>query len=201
MSVQKMFTHHKFSLLFILISALSFIDISCFAQESLLKLPIRQKIDSVLLSDTNVLTKGDYLTELEKLLGVQNKVPEVINGFDNIYDIEDEMGDDDSLLFLIKARLSTADVRTVSLKSLQTFNRLLDGLQDKVKEYYQGDLSDYETRLDNLKKQLLAFRKDSIIQRIYKSDELRKAFTPQLLQIRDKWKETDSIVGETSALI
>ena len=174
---------------------------SSFAQDSALKVIIHQKIDSTLLSDTNILTKSDYLSELEKLLGAQNKVPGVISGFDNIGNIEDELDDDDSLLYLIKARLSSADVQTVSLKSLQTFNKLLDGLQDKVKKDYQNDLTDYEGRLDNLKRELFAFKRDSIIQKIYKSTELRITFTQQLLQIKDKRKETDSLVGVASAQI
>ncbi len=201
MSISKRLSDQNKGSLYILICTIFFLNLSSIAQDSSLKFSAHQKVDSVLLSDTNVLTKSDYLSQLEKLLGAQNKVPEVINGFDNIYDIEDELGDDDSLIFLINARLSNADIRTVNLKSLQTFNRLLDGLQDKVKEYYQSDLLDYETRLDNLKKNLLAYRKDSIIQKIYKNTELRKTFTPQLLQIRDKWKETDSLVGEADALI
>ncbi len=201
MSFKRTLAYHRFGFLLIIISSLLITGQSSSAQDSSLKVIVRQKIDSALLSDTNILSKGDYLSELEKLLGAQNKVPGVISGFDNIGDIEDELNDDDSLLYLIKTRLSNADVRTVSLKSLQTYNRLLDGLQDKVKNDYLDDLMDYETRLDNLKKELYAFRKDTIILKIYKSAELRRTFTPQLLQIKDKWKETDSLVGATSAQI
>ena len=100
--------------------------------QSDLKLTDKQKVDSTLLSDTNVLTKSDYLSELEKLLEAQNKVPGIINGFDNLEDIESSLEDDDSILSLIKTRLGGAKDRTVSLKTLQTFNRLLDELQNNI---------------------------------------------------------------------
>jgi len=169
--------------------------------QSDLKLTDKQKVDSTLLSDTNVLTKSDYLSELEKLLEAQNKVPGIINGFDNLEDIESSLEDDDSILSLIKTRLGGAKDRTVSLKTLQTFNRLLDELQNNIQNDYQSDLNSYSTQLDNLKRELFAFRKDTIIQKIYKSTELRNEFLPQLLQVRTKWKTTDSLISETSQLI
>ena len=191
----KIFTRTLFVWFFIL-----GLTATCFAQGDL-KLLDRQNVDSTLLSDTNVLTKSDYLTELEKLLEAQNKVSGIIAGFDNLEDIETGLDDDDSLLYLIKTRLGAANDRTVSLKTLQTFNRLLDELQDNIQNNYQTSLADYGNQLDNLKRELFLFRKDTIIQKIYKDAELRKQFLPQLIDIRSKWKVTDSLVGETASLI
>ena len=186
--------------IFLIVSLLFALSTTCFAQSEL-KLLDRQKVDSALLSDTNELSKSDYLSELEKLLEAQNKVPDIISGFDNLEEIENSLDDDDSLLNLIKIRLGSAKDRTVSLKTLQTFNRLLDELQNNIQNDYQNDLNNYSSQLDNLKRELFAFRKDSILQKIYKSAELRNEFLPQLLQVRTKWKTTDSLIGETSNLI
>ncbi len=166
-----------------------------------LKLLDKQKIDSVLLADTTVLTNSDYLYELDKLLEIQNKVPGVVSGFSNLDDIQSSLDDDDSIIYLIKTRLATANDRSVSLQNLQTFNHLLDQFQNNVQSDYLDDLTDYGNQLDELKKELFGFRKDSIIQKIYKNAGLRSNFQPQLIEIRNKWKYTDSIVGETASLI
>jgi len=190
----------KFFVLIAFLFTITFLSNNSFAQDPT-KLLEKQKTDSVLLADTSVLTKSDYLSELEKLLELQNKVPSIIGGFSNLEDIASSLDEDDTMLYLIKTRLATANDRSISLQNLQTFNHLLDGLQDKVQNDYLDDLTDYGNQLDDLKKQLLAFRKDSIIQKVYKSKELRQLFQPQLLEVRAKWKMTDSMVGETSSQI
>ena len=180
-------------ILWLTLLALCFSSQRLFAQDSL-KLHERQQIDSALLSDTNVLTQSDYLTSLEKVLETQNKIPYVISGFSRLIDIADGLADDDSAIALIKERLSTAGDRTISIQNLQMFDKLLDELQDNVKYDYNSDLNQYSAQLEQLKAELLVVKKDSILHQIYINAELRKTYAAQLLEIRNKWKVTDSII-------
>ena len=154
----------------------------------------RQQIDSALLSDTNILTQSDYLTALEKVLETQNKVPSIVGGFSHLDDIADGLADDDSAIALIKERLATAGDRTINIQNLQMFDKLLDELLSNVQDDYNSDLSQYSTQLEQLKADLLAVKKDSIVHQIYINAGLRKTYATQLLEIRNKWKVTDSLI-------
>ena len=46
----------------------------------------------------------------------------------------------------------------------------------------------------NLKKEILDVRKDTAIRHIFRDSILRKTFSPQLQELRAKWKITDSLV-------
>ena len=190
----------KFFVAIAFLFAVTFLSNNVFAQDSLKQLE-RQKTDSALLSDTNVLTKSDYLSALEKVLETQNKVPAVVGGFADLDDIQAHLTDDDSAIFLIKERLATANDRTLNIQNLQTFERLLEELQDNIKDGYNKKLAKYETELDELKRELLALRKDTIVQKIYKSADLRSTFVQQLIEIRAKWKVTDSLVSSNASII
>jgi small-conductance mechanosensitive channel len=190
----------KFFVAFAVLFVVGFLGNDAFAQDSL-KLLEKQKTDSALLSDTNVLTKSDYLSALEKVLETQNKVPAVVDGFADLDDIQAHLTDDDSAIFLIKERLATANDRTLNIQNLQTFERLLEELQDNIKDGYNKKLAKYETQLDELKKELLTLRKDTIVQKIYRSADLRSTFLQQLIEIRAKWKVTDSLVTSNATTI
>lgn len=152
----------------------------------------RRNFDSTLLADGNTLTRSDYLASLEKIFQILNKVPVVTASFSEIDDITGNLNENDSATAAIKDRLSLND-RTLNLRNLQMFSSLLEELNENVKED-NSRLEKYDEKLDKLKKEMLDFRKDTVVRQIFRDSALRASFIPQLQQLRAKWKNADSLI-------
>jgi potassium efflux system protein len=151
-----------------------------------------RRFDTSIFADTSTLTRSDYLNDLEKMFLTLNKVPVVTASFAPIKGIKEELEEGDSALAIIKDRLSQSD-RTLNIRNLHMFRSLLDELSISTRAY-SGQLAKYDDSLDNLKKEILELRKDTILRSLFRDSALRNSFIPQLQQMRTKWKRTDSLV-------
>lgn len=152
----------------------------------------RRKFDSSLFSNDNIPSRGDYLASLEKIFTILSQVPAVTTTFIQLDDIDDKLDDEDSALQILKERIMTDD-RTLNIRNLQMFNTLLDEL-DKSTNSYSKVLDQYDKKLDNVKKNISNMRKDTLMLHIFRDSSLKASFIPQLLQLRTKWRQADSLV-------
>jgi small-conductance mechanosensitive channel len=152
----------------------------------------RRKFDSSLFSNDNIPSRGDYLASLEKIFTILSQVPAVTTTFIQLDDIDDKLDDEDSALQILKERIMTDD-RTLNIRNLQMFNTLLDEL-DKSTNSYSKVLDQYDKKLDNVKKNISNMRKDTLMLHIFRDSSLKASFMPQLLQLRTKWRQADSLV-------
>ena len=159
----------------------------------------RKYFDSSLFSDANTLTSSDYLIRFEKIHETLNKVPVVTSSFENTDEIEKNLAVDDSAISTIKEGLSL-DSRILNLRNIQMFQTLLDDLQENNSKYSR-QLNAYDTTLDLLKKEILDLRKDTVLRHVFRDSLLRKTFAPQLLILRSKWRNTDTLVRRATNLI
>ena len=189
---------NRVCILFLL--SLTFFSNVSFAQDSIKRSERFRFVDSALLSDSNILTNSDYLSALERVLEAQNKVPAITGSFSNLDAIGSHLANDDSAIMLIKERLSNVNDRTLNLQNLQTYGRLLEELNENIKDYNK-DLTKYDIQLDDLKKELFILRKDTLVKHIFVNTELRHSFMQQLLELRSKWKVTDSLISSNTAAI
>ena len=148
--------------------------------------------DSSLFSDGNVLTTSDYLFAIERLQEKLNEVPLVTASFEKAVAIQKDVILADSAISIVKQGL-TFDIRVLSLRNIQMYQTLVDNLQES-NDKYELTLLAYDKRLDSLKREILGIRKDTVLRRIFRDTVLRKSFTEQLKPIRQKWKDTDSLV-------
>jgi potassium efflux system protein len=158
-----------------------------------------KSFDSSAFANDDTLTRSDYLLGIGKVFLTLNKTPDVGQFATPIKAIIRDMDEDDSALDIIKERLSVTN-RTVNIRNLQMFNLLLDHLSTDNKRYNKK-LTYYDSILDATKKQIFLIRKDSLMQRIFRSRSLMETFKPQLIIVHDKWQNADSIIKQVNILI
>jgi potassium-dependent mechanosensitive channel len=159
----------------------------------------RRFFDTTLFSDANVLTRSDYLLRLEKIFQILNKVPVVTSSFVETENISRSLKESDSALNLIKERFSRSE-GAVNLRNLYMYQALLTDLAE-INNDHNEKLREYDSTLDNLKKEILEIRRDSTIRPIFRDSVLRASFRPQIQQLRTKRRATDSLVKLNTDLI
>jgi len=154
--------------------------------------PERRKFDSTLFTNTNVITRSDYLESMEKMYQVLSQVPAVTTTFIRIDEIDDKLDDEDSALAILQERIAAND-RTLNIRNLQMYNTLLDELERNTGGYTKY-LDIYDKRMDEVKKSIADMRKDTLILHIFRDSVLKESFRPQLSQLKAKWRQADSLV-------
>lgn len=159
----------------------------------------RLRSDQSLLADTNMLSTSDYLEGLERVYQTLNKVPTVTSSFSRIPEINNKLSADDSTISILKQRLSL-DTNTFNLQNLQMFRTLLDEMTDN-EDIYNAVVLSYDERLDDIKKEIAALRKDTIIRQIFTTKALRDSFSIQLKALRIKRVSSDSLIKSTTTIL
>ena len=156
----------------------------------------RRKFDSTLFKKNNNVSTSDYAEDLGRVYQLLSKISGVTGSFVKLPSIHEFMDQGDSTLDLLKERLYQSD-RTFNIRNLQMFNTLLDEL-DKSSAYYTHYLREYDTALNDVKKEIAALQKDTLMLQIFRDSALKNSFEPQLQQLKIKWREVDSLVAENS---
>jgi potassium-dependent mechanosensitive channel len=160
---------------------------------------VRRKFDSTLFTSTEAPTSSDYAEDLERIYGLLNKVPIVIESFGKLPEIDNRLDIEDSALDILKDRLSQDD-RSLNIRNLQMFNTLLDALAESVKGYSRT-LNQYDTALDGIRKEIAGLRKDSLILHVFRDSALKDTFQLQLQLLKAKWRQVDSLVALNGQLV
>ena len=155
--------------------------------------------DSSLFADANVLTTSDYLLAIEHMQEALNQVPLITASFDKATAVQKNISQSDSAIAVIRQGLAF-DIRVLSLRNIQMFQTLIDNLLESNTRY-TVIVNGYDQRLDSLKKNVLAIRKDTVLRHLFRDTILRKSFAEQLRPIRLKWRQTDTLVRQATLLI
>jgi len=153
---------------------------------------VRRKFDSTLFTSINLPTTSDYAEDLEKTYQLLNKVPLVTESFVHLQEIDDQLDDEDSALNILKDRMAQSD-RTFNVRNLQMFNTLLDALNGNEKGYARY-LNRYDTALDGVRRDIANLKKDTLMLQIFRDSALKDTFQTQLLALKQKWRQVDSLV-------
>ncbi len=152
-----------------------------------------------IFSNTDTVTRNDYLLSIERVFQTLNKASVLSEPVPNIQVMRDDLDDDDSAIVIIKDRLNMND-RSLSMRNLQMFSIILKQI-DKNSTSYARQLNQYDSIVNGFKNQILDLRKDTLIRKILRDPALRDSFRTQLLQLRTKWKKTDSLIKTVSLLV
>lgn len=152
-----------------------------------------------IFSNTDTVTRNDYLLSIERVFQTLNKASVLSEPVPNILVMRDDLDDDDSAIVIIKDRLNMND-RSLSMRNLQMFSIILKQI-DKNSTSYARQLNQYDSIVNGFKNQILDLRKDTLIRKILRDPALRDSFRTQLLQLRTKWKKTDSLIKTVSLLV
>jgi potassium efflux system protein len=154
----------------------------------------RRKFDSSLFTNISVVSTSDYAEDLGRVYQLLNTVPRTIGSFTKLPEIHTYMDEGDSVLDVLKDRLYQSD-RAFNVRNLEMFNTLLDAL-DKNTGYYSRYLQQYDSALDDVRKEITELQKDTLMLHIFRDTALKNTFQPQLLQLKAKWRQVDSLVTE-----
>ncbi len=168
---------------------LLFCSVQLFAQKDK---PVYKGQDVAILSDSAILTKGDYLAHLEKVFETINKVPVTVGSFKKLKPIAAHLTQDEAALALLKSRLTQQD-RAPNLQNLQMDQTLLAELQSNNKDCLT-DLDDYEKELRALKTEILNLRKDSVLIKVFTVPAVQVMFKTEFAELKKKRIVMDSLL-------
>jgi potassium-dependent mechanosensitive channel len=161
---------------------------------------VHRKFDSSLFSENAAASRSDYQESLEKVFLLLNQVPEMTESFVRLDDIDDHLDLEDSALSILKDRLSQQSEKALNVRNLQMFNTLLDELKSSEGGYVKS-LKTYDGKLDVMKKKITELRKDTLMLHIFRDTALKASFQPQLMDLRDKWRQADSLIRTYSTTV
>ena len=162
---------------------------------------VRRKFDSTLFEASPEPTTSDYAEDLEHLFQLLDKVPEVIESFSDLSEIDNALDAEDSALNILKERMAAPqNDRSLNIRNLQMFNMLLDALALNV-HGYSKTLNKYDTALDGIRKEIAGLRKDTLILHVFRDSALKDTFALQLTQLKTKWRQVDSLVSLNSQMV
>jgi potassium-dependent mechanosensitive channel len=153
----------------------------------------RRKFDSTLFTAASEPTSGDYLENLDKVFQLLSAVPATTSSFTRLSEIHEQLDQEDSVLDILKNRITTTDERYLNIRNLQMFNTLLDELArstHKYADYLQG----YDKEMDGIRDNIAGLKKDTLMLHIFRDSTLKATFEPQLLDIKVKWRQADSLI-------
>ncbi|MGH2648144.1 MAG: hypothetical protein ACRDE8_11275, partial [Ginsengibacter sp.] len=159
----------------------------------------KRSFESSLFANDDTLTRNDYLLSISKVFQLLNKASTLSQPVPAITGMVQRMDEDDSAISIIKDRLTNND-RALNVRSLQTFTIILGKIKSNTKEYAK-ELNRDDSILDATKKNISDLRSDTVIRHIFRDSALKVSFTPQLHELRSKWKKADSLIKYVNALI
>lgn len=160
---------------------------------------VRESSEFSLFVDQDTLTDNDYLLTMEKIFQTMNKTSVLSQQVSPINAINNRLNEDDSALNIIKSRLSEKD-KELNIRNLQMYKVILQLISKDAKNY-SSQLKQYDSITDGFQKQIAILQKDSIMKQVFRTPDLRNRFKPQLVQLAQKWKKTDSLIKAVNLMI
>ncbi|MEO8852521.1 MAG: hypothetical protein ABI359_02005, partial [Ginsengibacter sp.] len=152
-----------------------------------------------IFANTDTITSNDYLLSIEKAFQALNQATVLSEPIPSILEINDNLNEDDSAIAIIREKINAND-KSLSLRNLQMLSIILKQINNTSKTY-AVKLNQYDSLFDSIKVKILALRKDTLLRKIFRSPDLRDSFSVQLIQMRTKWKNTDSLMKYVNLLI
>ncbi|MEO7047758.1 MAG: mechanosensitive ion channel domain-containing protein, partial [Ferruginibacter sp.] len=158
-----------------------------------------KKSFEAIFASTDTLTRNDYLLSFEKALQMLNKAYTISQPVPEINAMVKHIQEDDSAINIIRNRLSSSN-RGLNVRNLDMFTILLKQIEENTRKY-AGQLNEYDSMLDGVKKQIFDLRKDTAIRHVFRDSVLRASFKPELQQLRTKYRGADSLMKAVNILI
>ena len=158
-----------------------------------------RKFDSTLFMENAAATRSDYLETVQKTILLLDQVSVSLGTLNQLDDLQSYLTQEQSALNLLKSRLSQSE-KTFNIRNLQMFNTLLDELHHNETGYSKS-LNSADARVDTVQKQIAGLKKDTLMLHIFRDTVLKNSFRSELEELRDKWREADSLIKTNSTFI
>ena len=158
-----------------------------------------RKFDSTIFMENAAATRSDYLETVQKTILLLDQVSVSLGTLTQLDELQARLTQEQAALSLLKSRLSQSE-KTFNIRNLQMFNTLLDELHRNETDYSKS-LNTYDAKVDTVQKQIAGLKKDTLMLHIFRDSALKASFKDELEELRDKWREADSLVKTNSTFI
>lgn len=154
---------------------------------------------SALFADSAALTSSDYQLKIENTYVVLDNIDNKSELGLGIELIVAKLADSDSVLTVLKDNVLN-NSQALNLRNLQVFRTLLQNIQTDLRGHRKL-LDSTETRLNNLRNNLVNLRSDTVLRQLMRDSLLRIQFAPQLKDMREAWRNSTKHLRESLATI
>lgn len=137
------------------------------------------------------LTSSDYLASIEKAGDMLDVAKNEGRLDPSVMFLSGEIQKTKEALSLIDANIGTQNSGNV--RNQQMYRKVLLELQEKLEAYWNV-LNENDEKLVKIRKGNRSIIKDTVFNKLIKDSLISKEFKPQLLELRGKWKATDSLL-------
>lgn len=143
-----------------------------------------------LFADSATVSTGDYMLHLEEVYQLLDRIEsESQQGYD-LAIITKDIDESDTALKAVRDNILLYS-STLNIRNLQTYRILLQSVQSDLK-HHLTNINGRSDKLDKLKNEMWALRKDTLLRAMVRDSALRKNFSTELKDLRGKLKLTDS---------
>lgn len=169
-------------------------------KESAEQAPRKQRRGSglSLFTDQNTVSSGEYMLHIEEAF---QKLDSIQGRSELSLEIQitgKKVAESDSVLQFINKSLTS--YKTLSVRNLEMFRILLQNVHHDLGGY-NDKIEATSTQLLTLKTTLRDVRRDSLLRQLVRDTVIRKPFEPQLKEMRNKWRLTDSLLRNSLTTI
>lgn len=154
---------------------------------------------SAIFADSAVLTSSDYQLKIENTYVVLDNIDNKSELGIGIDLIVAKLADSDSVLSVLKDNVLN-NSQVLNLRNLQVFRTLLQNIQTDLRAHRKL-LDSSETKLNNLRNNLVTLRSDTVLRQLMRDSLLRIQFAPQLKDMREAWRSSTRHLRESLATI
>lgn len=159
----------------------------------------RRERPITLFSDSSAWTSGEYMLHIEEVYTTLNQISNEGKVPLDVLIAGEELAETDTALRLVKENLSLYS-NTLNLRNLQMYRVLLQNIQEDLRHHRDHINAAYD-QLQELKKPMTGFRRDTVLRELVRDSALRTQFMPQLKEMRSELRSADSLLRSSLTIV
>jgi len=152
-----------------------------------------------LFSDSASATQAEYMLHLESVFQKIDSIQSESALSAEVLVYGQQLDESDSVIQFVNKSLVKYD-QTLNIRNIEMLKILLEGAQADLKKYNKSFKAAYNN-LSKLKNELREMRKDTLLRQMFRDSTARKAFLPQLQDLRISRRYTDSLLTTKLATV
>ncbi|MDF2454852.1 MAG: yjeP [Cytophagaceae bacterium] len=145
-----------------------------------------------LFSDSASATQAEYMLHLESIFQKIDSIQSESTLSAEVLVYGQQLDESDSVIQFVNKSLVKYD-QTLNIRNIEMLKILLEGAQADLRKYNKSFKAAYNN-LSKLKDELRSMRKDTLLRQMFRDSTARKAFMPQLKDLRASRRYTDSLL-------
>ncbi len=145
-----------------------------------------------LFSDSASATQAEYMLHLENIFQKIDSIQSESSLSTEVLLNGQQLKETDSVIQFVNQSLVKYD-QTLNIRNIEMLKILLEGAQADLRKYNKSFKTSYNN-LSKLKNEIREIRKDTLLRQMFRDSLTKKAFLPQLKDLRASRRYTDSLL-------